>query len=88
VSAKSEKLIIVTNDDGYNAWGFKELCKIASEFGRVIAVAPYEGQSGMSHAITVNEPLRLFKIEEKDNIVIYACTGTPVDWERSDDTVH
>ncbi len=76
---KSEKIILVTNDDGYNAWGFKELCKLASEYGRVIAVAPYEGQSGMSHAITVNVPLRLYQIEEHDNISIYACTGTPVD---------
>ena len=78
MSEKSEKLILVTNDDGYNAWGFKELCRIASEYGKVIAVAPYEGQSGKSHAITVNDPLRLFKIEETDRISVYACTGTPV----------
>ena len=69
----------MTNDDGYSAYGFRALIDIAKDYGYVIAVAPFKGQSGMSHAITVNVPLRLYKIEEADTHVIYACTGTPVD---------
>jgi 5'-nucleotidase len=79
VAATSEKLILVTNDDGYKAWGLRVLIDIAKEFGRVVAVSTNEGQSGMSHAITVKVPLRLYQVEKQDNVEIYACTGTPVD---------
>ena len=47
--------------------------------GRIIAVAPENGQSGMSHAITMTRPLYLTKVEEEEGVEIYACSGTPVD---------
>jgi len=74
-----ERLILVTNDDGIHAKGINELIEVASRFGKVIAVAPLEAMSGMSHAITIKTPIRVFKIEESQNITRYACTGTPVD---------
>ena len=46
-------LILVTNDDGVGAKGIRTLAEIASAFGEVKVVAPLEGQSGMSHAITI-----------------------------------
>ena len=52
-------LILVCNDDGYRARGIQELMQVASEFGEVVVVAPVTGQSGMSHAITLNHPTRL-----------------------------
>ena len=48
-----EKLIFVTNDDGYNAKGIEVLTRIAREFGRVVVVATQAAQSGNSHAITM-----------------------------------
>lgn len=75
----SDRLILVTNDDGFSAEGIKALTEVAREFGRVMVVAPFEGQSGMSHAITVKFPLRLHKLSETDGVEIYACNGTPVD---------
>jgi len=76
---KSERLILVTNDDGVEAKGLKELINAACEFGKVVVVAPAEPQSGMSHAITVKVPLRLRKLHEEDGLQIYKCYGTPVD---------
>ena len=35
--------------------------------------------SGMSHAITIKNPLRANKIREEKDLVVYSCDGTPVD---------
>lgn len=45
-------VILVSNDDGVNAQGIAALVDIAKKFGDVVVVAPEEGQSGQSHAIT------------------------------------
>ncbi|HBX51441.1 MAG: 5'/3'-nucleotidase SurE [Bacteroidetes bacterium RIFOXYA12_FULL_35_11] len=74
-----EKLILVSNDDGYDALGIEALIDVAKEFGRIVAVAPVEGRSGMSHAISIKNPLRLNKLWEKENVSMYSCSGTPVD---------
>ena len=72
-------LILVTNDDGILAPGIKALVEIAREFGDVIVVAPDSAQSGMGHAITINDPLRLKRVHPFGDIEAYECTGTPVD---------
>ena len=35
-----EKLVFVTNDDGYNSRGIQALLEVARKFGRVVAIAP------------------------------------------------
>ncbi len=75
----SHKLILVTNDDGIYAPGLKALVEIAKKFGEVVVVAPNSPQSGMGHAITINQPLRLHKIQVFDGVESYECSGTPVD---------
>ena len=75
----TKPLILITNDDGVNAKGLKYLINIAKEFGNVFVVAPEKGESGMSHAITIKNPLRISKITEEKNLTIYSCSGTPVD---------
>ena len=74
-----DRLIFVTNDDGYRAKGFKAALEVAREFGRVIAVAPAEAQSGKSQAITMYDPLFLDKHHEEEGMEIYSFSGTPVD---------
>jgi 5'-nucleotidase len=76
---KSKPLILVTNDDGVEAKGLNALIETVRPLGRVIVVAPADPQSGMSHAITVKVPLRLTKLAEEEDLVIYKCHGTPVD---------
>lgn len=76
----SRPLILVTNDDGITANGIKKLVSIVSNFGEVVVVAPNSPQSGMGHAITVGEPLRLRKSNlYGDQILAYECSGTPAD---------
>jgi 5'-nucleotidase len=76
-------LILVTNDDGIRAKGLRALVEIAKAVGRVLVVAPEEGHSGQSHAITTRVPLRLRKVRGYDDsgllVGAYACIGTPVD---------
>jgi 5'-nucleotidase len=76
---ENKKLILVTNDDGYQADGFKSLIEAVRPLGEVYAVAPREAQSGMSHAITVKHPLRIHKIKEEEGLHVFVVNGTPVD---------
>jgi len=75
----SRPLILVTNDDGVHAKGIAALIEIVKPFGDVVVMAPLHGNSGMSHAITVKVPIRFKKLQDQENVVIYGCTGTPVD---------
>lgn len=72
-------VILVTNDDGITAPGLKNLAEEMRKFGKVIVVAPDGPQSGMGHAITINKPLRLDKVDVFDGIESWQCSGTPVD---------
>ena len=75
----NERLIFVTNDDSYLSKGFRHAVELASRFGRVVAIAPDRVQSGMSQAITINAPLFMRRVEEREGVEIYAFSGTPVD---------
>lgn len=72
-------MILVTNDDGYSAKGISELVKMAQMHGDVLVVAPDSAQSGKSHAITVEKPVRLKMLENRPGLTVYSVTGTPVD---------
>ena len=76
---ENERLILVTNDDGYASKGFAAAIEVARNFGRVVAVAPETPQSGMSQAITMYNPLYLRKIREEEGLEVYSFSGTPVD---------
>lgn len=47
--------------------------------GEVVVVAPDSPQSGMGHAITVGDTLRLTKRSIFDDLEAYECSGTPAD---------
>jgi 5'-nucleotidase len=72
-------LILITNDDGYRAAGLQSLIEAARPYGDLLVVAPAEGQSGMSHALTVKTPLRVEKHAEEPGFTLYVCNGTPCD---------
>ncbi len=76
---KKERLILVSNDDGYASKGLRAAIEIARGLGRVVAVAPEHPQSGMSQAITMYNPLFLRKVREEEGVEVYAFSGTPVD---------
>ena len=76
---KNKPLILVTNDDGITAPGIRALVEVMQTLGEVVVVAPDSPQSGMGHAITIDNPLRLNKVELHGESLGYQCSGTPVD---------
>ena len=68
--------ILCTNDDGIHAPGLKALETIARQLSSdVWVVAPETDQSGVSHSLSLNDPLRLREISERH----FAVKGTPTD---------
>lgn len=77
---ESKPLILVTNDDGITAPGIRVLIEVVQTLGEVVVVAPDSPQSGMGHAITVNDMLHVKKVSPfGPSITAYSCSGTPVD---------
>ena len=75
VSSTSKPRILVTNDDGFDAPGLASLIKAVEPLGEVIVVAPDREQSAMSHALTLDRPLRVQCVAEGR----YRIDGTPTD---------
>lgn len=72
-------VILVTNDDGVSSPGIRALVEVMKELGRVVVVAPDSPQSGMGHAITLDDPLRIEHVHLFNDVESYQCSGTPVD---------
>jgi 5'-nucleotidase len=79
LSGKTKPVILITNDDGVTAPGIQNLVEAVKDLGKIVVVAPDKPQSGMGHAITIGQPLRLHKIHTDESIETWSCTGTPVD---------
>lgn len=78
--SKERPLILVTNDDGINAPGIRALIDVMSGIGDICVVAPDSPQSGMGHAITLNDAIYCTRIKSDSNpYEEYSCSGTPVD---------
>jgi 5'-nucleotidase len=75
----AKPLILVSNDDGISSRGIRILVELMTEMGEVIVVAPDSPQSGMGHAITVGNTLRLDKTDIFGSVPAYKCSGTPAD---------
>src|ERR1044072_7089298 len=77
---KSKPVILITNDDGITAPGIHNLVEAVKDLGKIVVVAPDKPQSGMGHAITIGQPLRLSAVSTFfDGVEAYQCSGTPVD---------
>ena len=68
--------ILLTNDDGVNARGLALLEAVARKLSDDIwIVAPSEEQSGAGHSLTLTEPVRLRRHDDRR----FSATGTPTD---------
>jgi 5'-nucleotidase len=68
--------ILVTNDDGVHAPGLKVLEEVARALTQdVWIIAPETDQSGVSHSLSLNDPLRVREVSPRH----YAVKGTPTD---------
>lgn len=68
--------ILLTNDDGLDAYGLSVLQKIVRPLAtKLTIVAPASNQSGTGRSISLHRDLRLQKHEER----VYSLDGTPTD---------
>ncbi|WP_456376397.1 5'/3'-nucleotidase SurE [Lutibacter sp.] len=73
-------LILVINDDGITAPGIRVLISVMNEIGNVVVVAPDSPQSGMGHAVTIDDTLYCNEIKIDDGPQReYKSSGTPAD---------
>ncbi len=67
--------ILVSNDDGVYAWGLHVLSQHLKKIGKVWVVAPIEEKSTTGHSLTINNPLRVRRLENG----FYGVSGSPAD---------
>ncbi|MBQ9204539.1 MAG: 5'/3'-nucleotidase SurE [Prevotella sp.] len=86
-------LILISNDDGYEAKGINCLIEMVRDYGDVLVCAPEGARSGMACAFTATQPLTL-TLRRKEvgdckspttackcpaTVEVWSCNGTPVD---------
>ncbi len=71
--------ILITNDDGVNSSGIVTAKDAVKGLGDIYVVAPAMQQSGIGHALTLFEPIRVTKSKLLDGSEAYAVSGTPTD---------
>ena len=67
--------ILISNDDGYQAKGIKQLAESLSEIAEIIIVAPNENKSAASSSLTIGKPLEPIQINDN----VFAIDATPSD---------
>ena len=79
-------LLLISNDDGYQSKGIRQLVEMVSGFGDIIVCAPEDARSGYSCAFSATTPLRLtrrpsFLLPPSTfhSLQVWSCNGTPVD---------
>ena len=72
-------LLLISNDDGYQAKGINTLVEMLADYGDIIVCAPEEVSSGFSCAFSATKPLRLCLRSKRKGVEIWSCNGTPVD---------
>lgn len=71
--------ILLSNDDGINSPGLRELAQAVSDLGEVWIVAPDREQSSVGHAITLSDPIWVRPFPFNGVYAAYAVGGTPAD---------
>ena len=67
--------ILLSNDDGYLALGLAELAGAVGKYADIVIVAPDRNQSGASHSLTLDSPLRVGRTDDG----VFFVNGTPTD---------
>lgn len=89
--SRPRPLILVANDDGYDAPGIRNLTQALEGLGRIVVVAPDAPRSGAACSFSAHDDIVLRRIEgpayadglgerdDTDDVTVYACSGTPMD---------
>lgn len=72
--------ILVANDDGIDAPGLAKLVAAAARFGKVWVAAPAAQCSGMSHKLTIFDPISIEEVDYPVKVeAAWKIGGTPAD---------
>ena len=72
-------LLLISNDDGYQAKGINCLVDMLKDIADIIICAPDGPRSGYSRAFSAGIPLRLELQHKEEGVEVWSCNGTPVD---------
>lgn len=76
---QNKPLILITNDDGYQAKGLRKLIALMRPLGEVLVVSTDKVMSAKGHSITTTPTLTATLVESAPDYREYICNGTPVD---------
>ncbi len=69
--------ILLSNDDGYDAPGLRALAEALAPLGTVVVAAPHENNSGVGHATTTREFVRVREVEIVPGVKGWAISARP-----------
>ena len=72
-------MILISNDDGYQAKGIQFLISIVKDYDDVLVCAPEDARSGFACAFSATKPLVLTHRCYEQGVDVWSCNGTPVD---------
>lgn len=72
-------LVVISNDDGYDAKGICCLIDMIRDMADVLVCAPDSARSGFSCAFSATIPLLLTHRRSESGVEVWSCNGTPVD---------
>ena len=72
-------LILISNDDGYQAKGINDLIEMVRTLADILVCAPDGPRSGQACAFSATTPLTLTLRHKEDGVEVWSCNGTPVD---------
>ena len=73
------KVILISNDDGYDAKGLRSLVDMVRPLADVVVCAPDGPRSGFSCAFSATKPLLLTPRSKEEGLEVWSCNGTPTD---------
>ena len=76
---KERPLILISNDDGFEAKGLNQLINMVAPLGDILVCAPDGPRSGFSCAFSATTPLQLTRRWQRPGIDVWSSNGTPVD---------
>ncbi|MBQ7463171.1 MAG: 5'/3'-nucleotidase SurE [Bacteroidaceae bacterium] len=71
--------MLISNDDGVQAQGIRELTRMMRRLGDVVVVAPDGPRSAASCSISPLTTITVRLLKEEKGLKFYQCSGTPTD---------
>ena len=79
MTERNRPLLLLSNDDGYQAKGIRCLVEVLQPIADLIVFAPDGPRSGSSAALTSDRPIGVKCLADRPGLKLYGCSGTPTD---------